>query len=146
MTRIVHPSPVPPEQMDPEVRRLFEAALAVKANAHAPYSNYHVGRSLLTADGTLFVGANIENAAYPQGLCAEATALAVMASAGEREVRTILTVCDSEGLPTPCGGCRQKIREFATPATVLHACGRAGLWAPYSMEGLLPDPFGPGHL
>lgn len=146
MTRILHDSPVPPEQMDTEVRRLFEAALAVQANAHAPYSNYHVGCALIAGSGTEYVGANVENAAYPQGLCAEATALAVMASAGEREVRVILTVCDSEFLATSCGGCRQKIREFATPNTVIHACSRTGLWATYSMDGLLPDSFGPEHL
>ena len=146
MTRIVHERPVPPAEMDEQTRRLFEAARAVQANAHVPYSNYHVGCALITDSGAMFSGANVENAAYPQGLCAEATALAVMASAGERVVSVILTICDSTFLATSCGGCRQKIREFATPDTVIHACGPDGLWATYSMEGLLPDSFGPEHL
>ncbi len=144
--RTVYDRVVPPEEMDGELRGLFEAALDVQRRAHAPYSNYHVGCSVLTATGQMFVGANIENSAYPQGLCAEATALAVMASEGEREAKVVLTVCDSEGLATSCGGCRQKIREFATPDTIIHACSKSGLWATYTMNGLLPDSFGPEHL
>lgn len=132
--------------MDDETRVLFDAALAAQANAHVRYSSYHVGCSVLTSNGSMYAGANVENAAYPQGLCAEATALAMMASAGEREARVVLTVCDSEGLATSCGGCRQKIREFATADTIIHACSKAGLWATYTMEGLLPDSFGPEHL
>ena len=144
--RTVFERPLPREEMDDTTRALFDAALRVQEHAHAPYSNYHVGCSVLTPSGQIYVGANIENAAYPQGLCAEATALAVMASHGERQAQVVLTVCDSEGLATSCGGCRQKIREFATSETIIHACSRNGLWATYSMDGLLPDSFGPEHL
>ena len=144
--RTVFEQPLPREEMDDTTRALFDAALRVQEHAHAPYSNYHVGCSVLTSSGQIYVGANIENAAYPQGLCAEATALAVMASHGERQAQVVLTVCDSEGLATSCGGCRQKIREFATSETIIHACSRNGLWATYTMDGLLPDSFGPEHL
>ena len=144
--RTVFDRALPREEMDDTTRALFDAALRVQEHAHAPYSNYHVGCSVLTSSGQMYVGANIENAAYPQGLCAEATALAVMASHGERQAQVVLTVCDSEGLATSCGGCRQKIREFATSETIIHACSRTGLWATYTMDGLLPDSFGPEHL
>ena len=144
--RTVFDRALPREEMDDTTRALFDAALRVQEHAHAPYSNYHVGCSVLTSSGQIYVGANIENAAYPQGLCAEATALAVMASHGERQAQVVLTVCDSEGLATSCGGCRQKIREFATSETIIHACSRTGLWATYTMDGLLPDSFGPEHL
>ena len=144
--RTVFDRALPREEMDDTTRALFDAALRVQEHAHAPYSNYHVGCSVLTSSGQIYVGANIENAAYPQGLCAEATALAVMASHGERQAQVVLTVCDSEGLATSCGGCRQKIREFATSETIIHACSRNGLWATYTMDGLLPDSFGPEHL
>ena len=144
--RTVFERPLPREEMDDTTRALFDAALRVQEHAHAPYSNNHVGCSVLTSSGQIYVGANIENAAYPQGLCAEATALAVMASHGERQAQVVLTVCDSEGLATSCGGCRQKIREFATSETIIHACSRNGLWATYTMDGLLPDSFGPEHL
>ena len=144
--RTVFERALPREEMDDITRALFDAALGVQEHAHAPYSNYHVGCSVLTSSGQIYAGANIENAAYPQGLCAEATALAVMASHGERQVQVVLTVCDSEGLATSCGGCRQKIREFATSETIIHACSRNGLWATYTMDGLLPDSFGPEHL
>ena len=144
--RTVFERALPREEMDDITRALFDAARGVQEHAHAPYSNYHVGCSVLTSSGQIYVGANIENAAYPQGLCAEATALAVMASHGERQAQVVLTVCDSEGLATSCGECRQKIREFATSETIIHACSRNGLWATYTMDGLLPDSFGPEHL
>ena len=144
--RTVYDQAVPPAEVDDVLRSLFEAALDVQSRAHAPYSNYHVGCSVMTPTGEMYVGANIENSAYPQGLCAEATALAVMASDGKREAKYVLTVCDSEGLATSCGGCRQKIREFAIEGTIIYACSRDGLLGMYTMNGLLPDSFGPEHL
>ncbi|MEZ5294987.1 MAG: hypothetical protein R2697_01535 [Ilumatobacteraceae bacterium] len=79
-------------------------------------------------------------------MCAEASAIAAMASAGEREIVTIVTVCDGDALSTPCGGCRQKIREFATAATTIHAAGPEGVRTTYTMAELLPDSFGPENL
>jgi cytidine deaminase len=125
---------------------LLAAARAVQANAHAPYSRFPVGAALRAGSGAVFTGCNVENAAYPQGTCAEAGAIAAMVAAGERAIDVILTVADGEMLATPCGGCRQKIREFATSATVIHVAGPAGVRATYTMDELLPDSFGPENL
>jgi cytidine deaminase len=132
--------------MRADVQELFDAAVAVQANAHVPYSHFRVGAAVRSATGRVYVGCNVENAAYPQGLCAEASAIAAMVSAGERELAVVLTVCDGDMLSTCCGGCRQRIREFATPATVIHSAGPDGVRRSYSMEELLPDSFGPENL
>ena len=128
------------------VDELLSLAVQVQQRAHVPYSHFPVGAALVTPSGRVFVGANVENAAYPEGMCAEASAIAAMASAGEREIVTIVTVCDGDALSTPCGGCRQKIREFATSETVIHAAGPDGVRTTYSMADLLPDSFGPENL
>ncbi len=125
---------------------LVAAAVAVQANAHVPYSHFPVGAAVRTRSGNVFVGCNVENAAYPEGLCAEASAIAAMVSAGERSIDTVVTVCDGDELSTPCGGCRQKIREFADADTVVHAAGPDGVRSTYSMAQLLPDSFGPENL
>jgi cytidine deaminase len=132
--------------MRADVQELFDAAVAVQANAHVPYSNFRVGAAVRSAAGNVYVGCNVENAAYPQGWCAEASAIAAMVAAGERELAVVLTVADGDLLSTCCGGCRQKIREFATPATVVHSAGPEGVRRSYSMEDLLPDSFGPENL
>ena len=125
---------------------LLEAARAVQANAYAPYSGFLVGAALRTPSGSVFTGCNVENAAYPQGTCAEAGAIAAMVAAGERAIDVVVTVADGEMLATPCGGCRQKIREFATSKTVIHVAGPEGVRATYTMDQLLPDSFGPENL
>jgi cytidine deaminase len=127
-------------------QELFDAAAAVQANAHVPYSHFAVGAAVRTASGRVFAGCNVENAAYPQGLCAEAAAIAAMVAAGEREIVTMLTVAAGELLVTCCGGCRQKLREFATPDTVIHAAGPEGIRRTFTMDELLPASFGPEHL
>jgi cytidine deaminase len=99
-----------------------------------------------SAAGNVYVGCNVENAAYPQGWCAETSAIAAMVSAGERELAVVLTVADGEMLSTCCGGCRQKIREFATSATVIHSAGPEGVRRSYTIDELLPDSFGPENL
>jgi len=125
---------------------LLDAALAAQANAYAPYSKFPVGAALRTPSGAVFVGCNVENAAFPQGTCAEAGAIATMVAAGEQAIEVILTVCDGDALSTPCGGCRQKIREFAIPGTVIHVAGPEGVRVSYTMDELLPDSFGPANL
>ncbi len=132
--------------MDDSVSDLLAAARAVQTSAHVPYSRYPVGAAIRTPTGEVFVGCNVENAAYPEGMCAEAGAIAAMVAAGHREIAVIVTVADGDGLATPCGGCRQKIREFATADTRIHAAGPAGIGASYGVHDLLPDSFGPGHL
>lgn len=130
---------------------LHEAARAVQARAHVPYSRFPVGAALRTVSGRVHVGCNVENAAYPQGWCAEASAIAAMVSApfddpADRQIEALVTVCDGEMLSTCCGGCRQKIREFAVPATRVYAAGPEGIRRAYTMDELLPDSFGPEHL
>ncbi len=92
---------------------LFAAAKAAQAKAYAPYSKFRVGAALRTPDGAIYSGGNVENAAYPEGWCAETSAIAAMAAAGARRIAEICVVGDGEALCTPCGGCRQRIREFA---------------------------------
>lgn len=125
---------------------LLSAARAVQANAHAPYSGFRVGAALRTRSGSVYAGCNVENAAYPQGTCAEAGAIAAMCAAGEYDIEVLVTVCDGELLSTPCGGCRQKIREFAHAGTRVHAAGPEGVRSSYTIDELLPDSFGPENL
>lgn len=132
--------------MDDLLAELLEAARAAQQHAYVPYSKFPVGAAIRTDTGAVFVGANVENAAYPEGLCAEGSAIGAMATAGERRIVTIVTICDGELVGTPCGGCRQKIREFAGPDTTIHAASPAGIERSYSMAELLPDSFGPEHL
>lgn len=132
---------------DPTIEpELFAAAREVQRHAHVPYSRFPVGAALRTPSGAVFVGCNVENAAYPEGTCAEAGAIAAMAAAGERVIEAIVTVCEGEELGTCCGGCRQKIREFATADTSIHNAGPDGVRKTFTMAELLPDSFGPEHL
>ena len=132
--------------MVPAIRELFDAARAVQANAHVPYSHFPVGAAVRTASGRVFAGCNVENAAFPEGICAEASAIGAMVSAGEREIVEVLTVADGDGVTTCCGGCRQKLREFAGPDVPVHAAGPEGARATFTVAELLPTSFGPEHL
>ena len=128
------------------IAALFDAAKAAQARAYAPYSHFNVGAALRTPSGAIFAGCNVENAAYPQGACAEAGAISAMALAGERRIAEMLVIGDGEGLCTPCGGCRQRIREFAAPTTPIHIAGPEGVRASFTLAELLPESFGPEHL
>jgi cytidine deaminase len=128
------------------IDELFAAALAAQANAHVPYSKYPVGAAVRSRSGRVFAGCNVENAAYPQGWCAETSAIAAMVTAGERELVEILTVANGDQLATSCGGCRQKIREFATPDALIHAAGPEGVRRTFTLDELLPSSFGPEQL
>ncbi len=125
---------------------LFAAAKAAQMKAHAPYSRFRVGAALRTPDGAVYSGGNVENASYPEGWCAETSAIAAMAAAGERRIADICVVGDGEALCPPCGGCRQRIREFADDATLVHVAGPEGVRATFRLAALLPESFGPGHL
>ena len=131
---------------DESLDALFAAAKAARERAYAPYSRFLVGAAIRAPSGAIYAGCNVENAAYPQGACAEAGAIASMALAGERRIVDIVVVGDGEGLCTPCGGCRQRIREFADATTRIHVAGLAGLRASFALEELLPHSFGPEHL
>ncbi len=132
--------------MTPELQELFDAALAAHANAYAPYSKYPVGAAVRSASGKVYAGCNVENAAYPQGWCAEASAIAAMVSAGERKIVTVLTISSGPLTGSCCGGCRQKIREFAEVTVPIHSCGPEGLRRSFTLEELLPVSFGPENL
>lgn len=131
---------------DPELDRLFEAARAVRRHAYAPYSSYAVGAALRTPSGRIFAGCNVENAAYPVGLCAEAGAIAAMIAAGEREISAIAIVADGGASVTPCGACRQRLREFGRPDLAIHAGDSERILAHYTLDALLPHAFGPDNL
>lgn len=127
---------------------LTEKALAARNNAYAPYSRFHVGAALMTEDGQVFSGCNVENAAYPEGVCAEAGAISAMVAAGGgRTIATILVAGKGPAPCLPCGGCRQKIREFATPRTCVLVVDEAGVpLFEDTLHALLPASFGPEHL
>ncbi len=126
--------------------RLLEAARAAQAHAYAPYSRFAVGAAVLDDQGRIHAGCNVENAAYPQGVCAEAGALSAMVLAGSMRVRAVAVVGDGAGLVTPCGGCRQKLREFGAPDTPVLVGDRDRLRAQFTLAQLLPDSFGPENL
>ena len=132
--------------MTPSQQELFDAARAAQQQAYAPYSRYLVGAAVRGRSGRVYAGCNIENAAYPQGWCAEASAIAHMITAGEREIVEVLTVCDGDLVGTCCGGCRQKIREFAALDVPVYACGPDGVRATFTLGDLLSHSFGPEHL
>jgi cytidine deaminase len=125
---------------------LFREAKAAQARAYAPYSKFRVGAALRTPDGAIFAGGNVENASYPEGWCAETSAIAAMAAAGARRIAKICVIGDGEALCTPCGGCRQRIREFADAATLIHIAGPEGVRRTFTLAELLPESFGPEHL
>lgn len=131
--------------MDP-VEELFAAAKAVRGHAHAPYSNFAVGAAVRAASGAVYVGCNVENASFPEGICAEAAAIGAMVTAGERELVEVVTVAGGDQVTTCCGGCRQRIREFARAGTRVHAAGPEGVRASWTIEELLPASFGASHL
>ena len=128
---------------------LIDAARAAMGRAYAPYSNFPVGAAILGPSGRIFAGANVENAAYPQGQCAEASAIGAMILGGDRAIREIVVMGGKPGdglLCTPCGGCRQRLREFAAPDTPIHVCGPEGLRRSFTLAELLPHSFGPDNL
>ena len=125
---------------------LFDAACAVRENAYAPYSKFKVGAALRTASGQVFAGCNVENVAYPEGVCAEAGAISAMCAAGEREIAEIIVVADSPSPVPPCGGCRQKIAEFAGPEVIVTMHSLDGVSHAVRVADLLPGAFGAGHM
>lgn len=131
---------------DPDFDALFAAASRLQPRAYAPYSRFKVGAALLTDDGTVHAGCNVENAAYPVGTCAEAGAIAAMIAAGGTAIRAILVFGEGDELVTPCGACRQRIREFASPETPVAIAGPEGIRARFTLEQLLPASFGPANL
>ncbi len=125
---------------------LLAAARRAKGNAYAPYSGFHVGAAVRDNKGRIHNGVNVENAAYPQGLCAEAAAIAAMVLAGGTSIAAIAVVGSGGVLCTPCGGCRQRIREFAAPQVPVIIGDDDGVAGEFTLGELLPHDFGPNNL
>ena len=125
---------------------LLEAARAARGYAYAPYSKFSVGAALLDEQGRIHAGCNVENAAYPQGLCAEAVALGHLVLAGGQRITAVAVVGEGAGLVTPCGGCRQKLREFAGAEVPVVVGDMSALRGHFTLGELLPASFGPEHL
>ncbi len=125
---------------------LIEAAAAVRENAYAPYSDFKVGAALRTASGEVFVGCNVENIAYPEGTCAEAGAIAAMIAAGDQEFVEAAVIADSPSPVPPCGGCRQKLAEFAAKGARVTLATTGGSVLETSVADLLPGAFDAGHM
>jgi len=125
---------------------LVAAARRVRDNAYAPYSGFLVGAALRGAGGAIHVGCNVENAAYPEGTCAEAGAIAAMVAAGETLIAEVAVIADSPRPVPPCGGCRQKLAEFAAPGTVVRLATLSGELELTTVAALLPGAFGATDL
>ena len=126
--------------------KLFTAAKEVRLKAHAPYSKFLVGAALFTENSNIFIGCNVENAAYPQTQCAEATAIGNMISSGDKFIREVVVVGSGNLLCSPCGGCRQRLREFASLTVQVHMCNEKGHQKTLTIDELLPKSFGPKNL
>lgn len=116
------------------------------AKAYAPYSKYPVGALIVAENGHTFAGCNVENASYPEGHCAETAAIAAMVLAGHQRIQKIYIMSQDQQGATPCGGCRQRIREFAGSSTPVILCSPAGVQQRLSVSELLPHAFGPEFL
>jgi cytidine deaminase len=125
---------------------LIAAATEAMGRAHAPYSRFNVGAALRAEDGSIHAGANVENSAYPQGQCAEASAIGVLVAAGHTRVVEAAVIADGEDVCVPCGGCRQRLREFMPLDGLIHLCARDGERRTTTLEELLPMSFGPEFL
>jgi cytidine deaminase len=129
------------------MRDLITAAMEARVRAHAPYSKFYVGAAMRDENGRVFGGCNIENAAYPQGWCAEPSAISHLIMAGGKRIMEIAVIGNGTTLCTPCGGCRQKIREFAARDVKIHCCTEDGdLVQTFTLDELLPASFGPENL
>lgn len=121
--------------------RLFELAKEAAGKAHAPYSKFNVGASILTGDGRYYSGCNIENASYPEGWCAETTAIGHMIMDGGGSIHEMAVICEQMDKITPCGGCRQRISEFGDAQTLIHLCNQQGIVESVTLGELLPRAF-----
>ena len=129
------------EHLDDMIRLALEA----RDRAYAPYSGFRVGACLRAESGRLYAGCNVENASYPEGQCAEASALGALVLGGDRRILEAVVVADGPDLCPPCGGCRQRLMEMAGPETPVHLCAPGGERRTVLLGELLPLAFD-GHL
>ncbi len=125
---------------------LLNAARAVRENAYVPYSRFKVGAAIRGASGAIHVGCNVENVAYPEGTCAEAGAIAAMVAAGEIVIAEVCVIADSPVPVTPCGGCRQKLAEFATADVPVMLATMDGAQRMTTVGQMLPGAFDPAQM
>ena len=125
---------------------LLDAARSVRENAYAPYSHFKVGAALRGRSGAIYTGCNVENAAYPEGTCAEAGAIAAMVAAGETELTEALVIADSPRPVSPCGGCRQKLAEFGKPGAKITLTTTDGQSVTTTIGDLLPGAFDDSYM
>ena len=124
----------------------IKATKEAMSKAYVPYSNYPVGALIVTNNGNTYSGCNVENASYPLGNCAEASAIASMVIGGEKKIKTIYIMTKNDEGGIPCGGCRQRIREFSDENTQIIMCSPDGVQQRINLSELLPNSFGPEHL
>ena len=125
---------------------LLETATAVRLHAYAPYSRFAVGAAIRATSEVVYGGCNVENVAYPEGTCAEAGAIAAMIAAGDTRIAEVLVIADSPSPVPPCGGCRQKIAEFADQSVVVTLCTTDGARLVTTVADLLPGVFTAAHM
>jgi len=130
-----------------DMETLIHRATTARSNAYAPYSGFAVGAAILDEQGGVHIGCNVENAAYPQSQCAEATAIGSMIASGGQKI-AVIVIAGPEGNPpcTPCGGCRQRIREFTSADTFILITAGGKIIAEHTLADLLPESFGPENL
>lgn len=134
-------------KISPEmVKQMFDMASSVRSVAYAPYSKFYVGACVCSEDDNLFAGCNIENASYGLTQCAERCAINCAIAAGKKRIKAILVLGSGNFTITPCGGCRQVIREFAMPGAVIYLCDNEKIREEMMVADLLPKSFGPSHL
>jgi len=127
--------------MEKEIRELYEAALAVKEKAYAPYSHFHVGSALRSGSGKIYAGCNVENSSFGVTICAERNAVFQMVAAGEQTLSSILVIGDTEKILSPCGACRQVIAEFSQKETPVIMCNKHGEYRETTLGEILPFGF-----
>lgn len=125
---------------------LLQAATDVRERAYAPYSRFKVGAALRATSGAVYVGCNVENVAYPEGTCAEAGAIAAMIAGGDTQIAEVFVIADSPSPVPPCGGCRQKIAEFAAQDVQVTLCTTDGAQKTLTVADLLPGLFSAEHM
>ena len=134
------------ELSDDVLNKMIKIAQEAQDNAYAPYSNHPVGAAILSEDDMIFGGSNMETAHY-KGICAEGTAISSMASAGKRKIQAVVITSPDENICTPCGDCRQRLREFSAPHTKIYAATKSGkIERVFDFEELLPLSFGPENI
>ena len=132
---------------DFEVKNMLRMANDARDRAYVPYSGFRVGAAIRCPDGSVHAGCNVENVAYPEGTCAEAGAIAAMVAAGETRLTEVFVIADCPVPVSPCGGCRQKLREFSVPEELIIIAGDpGGIRQRWTLAELLPHSFGPSHL